>query len=259
MICLFMLMACNPKCPASNESSPVVPNLTGNINEEKFTEYLDTLALIPKEQVKPNMTAFLDKEVKRTGIISLFERYLNAPQSPYKNEEWYIIVLEYALKSPKVDETSKIKAQAQLKILYKNRLGNAATDFTFTNLLGQKGSLYHVKAPYTLVLFYDPDCEYCRATILELKNDPLLKKLQQRNALKVLAVYTEGNNKLWQDYKTHLPSQWINVSVVLQNKYDLPALPSLYLLDQDKKVLLKDTPVEKLQDYLMVKEGKGLK
>jgi hypothetical protein len=32
--------------------------------------------------------------------------------------------------------------------------------------------------------------------------------------------------------------------------YDLKAMPTLYLLDKDKKVLLKDAPVEQVEQYL---------
>ena len=72
-------------------------------------------------------------------------------------------------------------------------------------------------------------------------------------------MYTEANSKLWLDYQSHIPSKWLNVTdhqeIMHEEKYDLRALPSLYLLDQDKKILLKDASMGALKDYL---EKKGL-
>lgn len=226
--------------------------------KQKFVDYLGLLSVIPEDHVRANIPLFLNRIVQYPVVfrhfINLFDNFLNDPRSPLKNEEWYIIVLEYVIHSPKVEELNKIKLQYQLKMLCKNRKGNAATDFAFINPSGEHGNLYTLESPYTLVIFYDPDCEYCQATINELRNNPLLQGLQRDKRLKVLAVYTENESKLWLDYAPKMPVQWINVTdehqITLHKKYDLRALPSLYLLDGDKKVLLKDTSVEDLQDYL---------
>ena len=52
-----------------------------------------------------------------------------------------------------------------------------------------------------------------------------------------------------------IPSKWINgydkeLTVRNRELYDLKAMPTLYLLDKDKKVLLKDAPVEQVEQYL---------
>lgn len=231
--------------------------------DQRFADYLQLLTVIPEEQVKAAITGFMDRVVKSPTsfrhFINLSRHYLNQPQSPYKNEEWYIMLLEYMVRSTHVDGVNKIKAQYQLKMLYKNRLGNVATDFTFSNAASRRSNLYSLSSPYTLVLFYDPDCEFCQATIAELKQYTLLNNLQQQKVVKVLAVYTEANSKLWLDYQSHIPSKWLNVTdhqeIMHEEKYDLRALPSLYLLDQDKKILLKDASMGALKDYL---EKKGL-
>lgn len=226
--------------------------------EQRFVDYLDLLTIIPAEQAKQDIVACMDKTISSPAIfrhfINLFEQYLFNPQSPLKNEEWYITVLEYVVHSHKVDELKKVKARYQLQMLYKNRLGNIATDFTYTSPAGERGNLHNFKSPLTLVLFYDPDCEHCQATIKELEDSQLLKDLQQTRELKILAVYPEANSKLWMDYASAMPANWVNVSdqqqITLHKKYDLQALPSIYLLDQDKRVLLKDASAANTITYL---------
>ena len=66
--------------------------------------------------------------------------------------------------------------------------------------------------------------------------------------------------KDWRDYiprsrRDVIPSGWINgydkeLTVLDRELYDLKAMPTLYLLDKDKKVLLKDAPVEQVEQYL---------
>ena len=225
---------------------------------DNFVTYLNLLNKIPVEQSRKSITGLLDKAVQNSDgfhyFIHLFERYLNGPQSSLKNEEWYILVLEYIVHSPGLDEANKIRAQYQLKMFYKNKQGTAAADFTFANPAGEQGSLNSLEAPYILILFYGMDCRYCHVTIARLKNSSFLKKLQQQEELKVLSVYTEGKSKRWLDHAPFMPVNWVNVSdrqqITLHKKYYLRNLPSLYLLDRDKKVLLKDTSIENLMSYL---------
>lgn len=225
---------------------------------DRFVDYLDLLAKIPREKTRVSINCLLDRAVQNPDsfhyFVHLFERYLNGPQSSLKNEEWYILVLEYIVHSPNLDEVNKIRAKYQLKMLYKNKLGSVATDFNFANPAGERGSLNSLEAPYILILFYGMDCRYCHTTIAALRNNILLKRLQQEEELKVLSVYTQGKSKLWLDHAPLMPKNWVNVSdrqqITLHKTYYLRVLPSLYLLDRNKKVLLKNTSVEDLLNYL---------
>ena len=52
-----------------------------------------------------------------------------------------------------------------------------------------------------------------------------------------------------------MPDSWVvaydaEQAVNEKETYVLPAIPTLYLLDRDKRVLLKDAPVEQVEYYL---------
>ena len=61
-------------------------------------------------------------------------------------------------------------------------------------------------------------------------------------------------------HRNEIPDGWINsydkeLTVLTEECYDLKAMPTLYLLDKDKKVLLKDAAVRDIEDYF---ENKSL-
>ena len=52
--------------------------------------------------------------------------------------------------------------------------------------------------------------------------------------------------------------EWVNgydktFAIKEQQLYDLKAIPTLYLLNKDKTVLLKDAPAQTIEEYLLMK------
>lgn len=84
----------------------------------------------------------------------------------------------------------------------------------------------------------------------EMVRDNLLKQAVETGYLTVLAIYTEGNLEVWKHTLDKLPEEWIvgcDREVIKEHTlYDLKAMPSLYLLDADKIVLLKDASYNKI-------------
>jgi hypothetical protein len=73
--------------------------------------------------------------------------------------------------------------------------------------------------------------------------------------LTVLAVYTEGDPDIWNSHAGQLPKGWIDAQdpshVILdQELYDLTAMPTLYLLDARKRVVVKDASPEQVERFV---------
>ena len=74
--------------------------------------------------------------------------------------------------------------------------------------------------------------------------------------LKILAMYTDKNEKLWLDSLKSYPAKWIagrdeNEYLYTKKVYDVRAISTIYLLDEQKKVMLKDaTSVKKIEQAL---------
>ena len=76
--------------------------------------------------------------------------------------------------------------------------------------------------------------------------------------LKVLDVYIDEEIDEWKAHLADYPKTWINGydpthTLRADLTYNVRAIPSIYLLDRDKTVLLKDVPQERLMHYLTYK------
>ena len=63
----------------------------------------------------------------------------------------------------------------------------------------------------------------------------------------VVAVYIDNEVEVWK--KAQYPSTWLSVyapEIDRQDLYDIKALPTLYLLDAQKRVVVKDGMVEQI-------------
>lgn len=189
--------------------------------------------------------------------ISYFaDRVFHDPNSPYRNDEFYLPVLRAQVASPYYTEEEKISPQMLIPMLMQNRLGEKANDFTYALANGRRGTLYGIRAQYVLLFFNNPGCEMCRGIREEMGASPVFRELIGSGRLKVLAVYPDEDLEAWRGYAPNMPSDWINAydpahALFDQGLYNLAAIPSLYLLDAEKTVLAKDvTDVPYLESLL---------
>lgn len=176
----------------------------------------------------------------------LAEKVLYDPNSPLRNDELYIPVLEAQTASPLLDRYEKAAPEYNLQLARQNRTGRGANDFGYTDAAGRRGTLYGIKAEYTLIFFNNPGCPMCKEIREALCESPMLTEMIENGRLKILAVYPDEDLSAWEAYKDSIPAQWINArddgtAIRNGNLYDLKAIPSLYLLDARKRVLVKDS------------------
>ncbi|MDR2680181.1 MAG: DUF5106 domain-containing protein [Tannerella sp.] len=224
---------------------------------------VDFIALFPhasssgkiSEGIKKLLTYAEVDNVVYNYFCSTAERYLYTPNSPMRNDEYYTPFVEHIVESSKVSDVNKIRFRALLTLLYRNRIGSKAEDFVYTMASGKTGNLYNLSAKYLLLMFYNPDCVECQRTTEMLKSSTAVADAVASGRLKVLAVYPDENPEVWKEHRRDIPSSWINAydkSQAVRNNelYDLKAMPTLYLLDRDKKVILKDTSTGDIHEYL---------
>ena len=178
-------------------------------------------------------------------FLFLAETVLHDPNSPMRNDELYIPVLEAQLAAPWYDEYERIAPAFDLEMVRKNRVGHPAADFRYTTADGRTRSLYALKADYTLLFFNNPDCAMCKDLREQIEASPVLAPLIASGRLTVLALYPDEDLAAWHAYRSNIPTNWINAydkGCVIRGEqlYDVNAIPSLYLLDSDKRVLVKD-------------------
>lgn len=189
-------------------------------------------------------------------FMTLSEMVLHDPNSPLRDDERYIPVLEAAIASPLYDEYERMPYEYDLKVAMQNRVGYKANDFVYTLSSERSARMYNVKAEYLLIFISNPGCPMCRDIREQLMSSPLLNELSERGKFKVLVIYPDKDLEAWREHLGDYPLSWINAYdkggvITEQNLYDLKAIPALYLLNKDKVVMAKDcTDVEYIEHLI---------
>ncbi|MCD8184157.1 MAG: DUF5106 domain-containing protein [Bacteroides sp.] len=160
----------------------------------------------------------------------LNDKYLYDPNSPMRNEDYYISVLEQMLQSPRLTDTEKLRPVHRLKQARKNRPGMTATDFSYVTPSGKSARMSQLKADCLLLFFYDPDCTNCRESEHILSNIPFVLDMQQSGKLRILAVYTDDDRDEWLRKAPQMPKDWIVAwnkqgDIRSRQLYDIRATP----------------------------------
>ena len=192
-------------------------------------------------------------------VMELMERYFYDPNSPVLDEEMYLRALDGILACKSLSDTDKMQYEYQHRICSLNRAGTPAADFKFRQMAAggkmKDGSLYDVKGDYTLIFFNNPGCHACGEILEAIVNSPV-KEMVSNGKVKILAMYIDEDLKAWKENRSKFPQEWIyahdhNMILRDNNIYGLRAIPSMYLLDKEKRVILKDAPVGKVISYLL--------
>lgn len=228
--------------------------------EQAVVNYIDLFRLVPAEEATRSLTNVMQQaSVSLNGLYffyNTFEKYLYDLASPMRNEAWFIPVLEQMAASPRLSADDKIRPTMLLESVMKNRVGSTAADFTYTLADGTQHTLHALPSAQTLLLFFDPECDECHALIEALSHDETLNNQIEAGKLSVLAVYPGENIRYWKTMQANMPKNWTiaydaSQQIYAQALYEILGFPSLYLLDAEKKVVLKDTTPEKLHQALL--------
>lgn len=187
----------------------------------------------------------------REKFLNLLEYNLYHPNSLVRDESLYKMVLDEIFNANNLPKTELERYKFQLKMISQNNIGNRANNFSFVDGNSNVKSLYGIKSPYTILIFFDPECGHCEEVIASMKKSPVVNA----DKVKVVAILTENNKSKFLKGREILKETWIsgydNKEEIMNNLlYDLRPSPSLYLLDKDKKVLLKDAQLFEIEAYL---------
>ncbi|MDR2413765.1 MAG: DUF5106 domain-containing protein [Odoribacteraceae bacterium] len=233
---------------------------------EAFSVYASVLGAVPKGKAVASVKKTWKEATKEKRVLhhfaSLFEQFLYDPNSPFMNEDLYITILEMTIDSDDFEEEERARAAHRLEMALKNKMGSRATDFSLTLASGKKMRLYNIKADYTLIFFNNPGCHTCKIFRDNICASPVIAELTRQGRIKIVAVYPDEDLSEWKEYLPNIPGEWINgydekLALRGEKLYNLRAIPTLYLLDKEKTVLLKDARFELIEHYLATVTAPG--
>lgn len=232
---------------------------TPDVTEQALVNFIDLMNYVPTDVAKEAITKTLKEANVNSKMVDYFwetlSRYWYDPNSPLRNEDFYIMTCQAMQELSLCNEALKSRIEFTLNMAQKNRRGMKAADFLYTQATGKQATLWATQSPYTLLFFYNPDCENCESIKQQIEYSQQISQLLTNGQLKIIALYPDEDWDTWYKHKDELPESWINAYdkeqlINTKKLYDLRAIPCLYLLDKEKKVLLKDARLSEVEDYL---------
>ena len=164
-----------------------------------------------------------------------------------------------------LNEASKKSLRERAYSLMANQLGLPAPILVLNDVNDKRFALHNIKAPFTLIAFWDPTCSHCKEEIPRL--DSMYKAAWKALNIKVLSVNINFKElTAWKTFiKEHQLEGWENgyqteedlnkeiregKPTTIRQLYDVYKTPTFYLLDKDKKIVAKNLTIEQFNDFI---------
>lgn len=171
-----------------------------------------------------------------------------------------------------MDSLNLKKFEERVKTLEPLLIGKTAHNISLIDITGKNWvKLHDIKAEFTILAFWDPDCGHCKKEIPKLAE--YYNTVKHKN-IKVYAVSSHEDEK-WREFVKEKQLDFINVAVPAKvfsdqnytneivlsgltdtkslnyhNTFDIYSTPVIYLLDKDKKIIAKRLDVENLEKLI---------
>lgn len=229
--------------------------------DSKIREFCQYIYLWKRPELDHYVFDILDSAKANTEtyytLFDKIEKILGYHGSTSRIERIYIPMLKDLLKHPNLPEIRKRHCEYELRNLDKNNEGTIAPDFNLIMSTGESSSLHQIQSEYLLLYFQHPTCPTCQKVRQMISNFPTLNKAIASGRLKVLTVYFEDEKNIWENYihsseanPIYLHGWNKDQHILDQSLYDTRAIPYMFLLDKDKRILKKNILETELEDQI---------
>lgn len=151
-----------------------------------------------------------------------------------------------------------------------NLVGNPAPALNLTDTTGKDISLYDINSKFTFVIFWDPTCGHCKAELPRI--DSIYKARWKEVGVKIYSVNVSTDKNTTQELKKfvhekNLDKDWIFTAQTKEARdaeqqaglpnyrqlYDVYKTPTMYLLDDKKRIIAKQLSMEQFNDIISAK------
>jgi thiol-disulfide isomerase/thioredoxin len=243
--------------------------------EQKLDKYYQDVVAYHPDSVIKEIDAMLgpasiNDEMTRFLLVKFVNRYLNMK---YMWEDAVFVHLfeKYFAQTdyPWLTKEGRKTVTDRAYSLMANLMGTPAADIELKDSTGKVSPLYEVKAPYTVVAFWDPTCGHCKEMLPKLDSFYRAKWKNMGIMIYAVAKETDGTKKDWLDFiNQQRLSGWVHVyySKAEDNAriaanipgysqlFDVRTYPTLYLLDKNKNIIAKKLTYSQIDDVIELKE-----
>lgn len=241
-------------------SNDALIRLPQSLYSKKVTEYLDKLYAPDADTV---MKA-IDKMVAKAKSNQETFKYLVWTcmikyQQPeiMGQDEIYVRLFDKYFANGQMDFWVSAKLKKNLKD-FADRLRLSLVGQPAKNLILQDGegklrSMYDLKNKYTIVYFFDPDCGHCKTETPKVVSFLNNTKMD----VGVYAISADSSLSKMKKYVKDMKMEkfittcfYYSAVGHYQSLYDAETTPTLYILDDKKKIIAKKLPAERIQEFL---------
>lgn len=148
----------------------------------------------------------------------------------------------------------KMKLENKIELIKKLALGQPAPDFTTTDINGKEVTLSKIKAEKTLLIFWASWCSHCDEIM------PVINKYYGSGKnIEVIAIsIDESRDDLLESIKES-GYNWVNIAELkgwngpIIEEYGIVATPSIFILNEDKRIISKPVGERELIKFLETK------
>ena len=152
-----------------------------------------------------------------------------------------------------VDEENLAKMKENANNLRPILIGKTFPNITVYKENEEPLMIHNVESDYTMVMFWAFDCGHCKKSmpsVVEFYNE------YKDKGLKIVSICTKGGDKVGKCFE-FVEEKGMEGFINCADKYQkyrkyvyVPATPKIFILDKDKKILIKDVPSEELPNIM---------
>ena len=225
-------------------NSPTLP--------KRLDTFLKTLPVLSKPQLFRTFDYVIDKTKgaadSRRYVVSIMAQYFQNTSNTNYDALFGHIVEKYVEGEPENWDASTLQKIKELKEIKQNmELGSVFENFLMTDLNNIIKPLHDLKNTFTLLMVYEPGCSHCREAMPKVVS--YLKTTKQD--IGVYAISVDPNENALKTFIEQFGTQaFTNVRDVsgktLWYKYGVNEYPTIYLLDNNKKLIARYLKPEEL-------------
>lgn len=233
--------------------------------EQLMSNYVSALENIPLPRAQECITRLFgqvekcqegepEESLAYLRFTELVAKYLYDPNSPVRNEDLFLPFVRGLATSKWTREDMRPGYEYQARMCALNQFGQQVPDFQFKDAKGKVHHLFEVKSAYTMLFFSNPGCTACKEIIDQVCSRDYIDKFISGGLLTVVNIYIDEEIDKWLEYEPNYPRNWLTgydhlYRIREEQNYDIRAIPSLYLLDANKRVIMKDAPTERVLSF----------
>jgi thiol-disulfide isomerase/thioredoxin len=256
--------------------------------EQRLNRYMENIVYRHPDSIKQELDKFI---LYSRSNKTMFRFFMNRFTNDYMNPKYmgmdvvFLHLFEKYYITNQVDWLEKKDRDMVYNRAYSimgNLVGEPAAELNLLDTLNRKVNLYSIKSPYTVVVFWDPDCSHCREQVPKV--DSLYRAAWKKQGITVVGVLVDtvrtdkskmpAVKEAWKKYiRDNKLQGWVHLYQTPQMKeeeaaknlpgfrqtYDVYQTPTIYLLDEKKRIVAKKIDPGQVNEFLQYKKNQTSK